>query len=376
MSDPRKRSTLYVYLLNPGRQPEQARSIYIPVDAWRDLLFMTGIGLFFGVGKGSNIDATGVVLSPLGREDKQGLSLVERGPRNLPPPPEQQHNTGEPYPGIGLQLNPFSTRGVVAIRRDEAEVIGKMLRVWAHLESARAAEIAAQNERALVTTRKRRHANEEHIETGRASQWTVPPHQSWITLARELGEWLCAKTSESTDVYISMNLDALEQAVRRDQQPAAEAPGTAPEELTLSLAQMDLLERLHTELPGEWSGDVARGARLLVSPFAITVSVASTHARSVLVTAEHLNDVSQRRQVVGWGRLRQVLAALVAETVYHRLWVGAADDLGPVWAEAEVRATRAKMRAQIAEHDPPAQDRAHKVMAAIDRLLALPEHTP
>jgi hypothetical protein len=189
----------------------------------------------------NNIDATGEVLSPLGREDKQGLSLVERGPRNLPPPPEQQHNTGEPYPGIGLQLNPYSTRGVVAIRRDDAEVIGKMLRVWAYLESARAAEIAAQPERALVTTRKRRHANEEHIETGRASQWTVPPHRNWITLARELGEWLCAKTSESTDVYISMNLDALEQAVRRDQPPADEESASAPPAATAPTQETKVL---------------------------------------------------------------------------------------------------------------------------------------
>ncbi len=392
MSTPSKRAVRHVYLLNPAREPEQELMIYVPVDVWRDLLYMTGVGLFFGVGKGSNIDSTGEVCSPLGAKDKRGLPLVERSPRNIPPPPDQAHAESIPYPGIGLQQTRHGVDGVVAISKGEAEVIGKMLRVWAHLETRRALQMNGQPERALGVTRKQREANEEEINVGRAAQWTVPPHENWRAVAQQLGEWLCVQTrNPATDIYISMNPDALEQAARRDMSSPAvfgkyperfdlrrvnEGPAAPPKDRPPNPARIELLERLQDDLPGEWDDGGARGALLWVSPFAITVSVASTHARSLVVTANHLSDVSQRRQVVGWKRLRQVLANLVAETIYHRLWGGTEDGLGPVWAETEVRATLTKMRAYLTEGNRSWDDTARKMVARIDRLLALPEQTP
>lgn len=372
----RKQSTLYVYLLNPAREYEQDRTIYMPVDVWRDLLFMTGIGLFFGVGKGSNIDATGTVLTALGVEDKRGQPLVERGPRNIPPPPDQEQNTGEPYPGLGLHRNAYCTRAVVALSKVEAEVIGKMLRTWAHLEAARTAEIAAQPERALITTRKRRQANEEHIETGRASQWTVPPHQNWIALAQQLGEWLCVQTPDPSDIYIGMRTDALEQAVRIDQGlMTAQGPTDAAPEPEPSAgpdsAQGALLARLHADLPGNWSDGGARGALLWLYPFAIAVS--QNHGGSLTVIADHL-ELLHRRAFVGWGGLRRLLAELIAETVYHRLWAPISDDSGPAWAHAEVRKKLVEMRAPLTEGYRATDDAARKVVAKIDRmLLEIPE---
>lgn len=373
-SPSKKPSALHVYLLDPSRPYEQDRTIYVPVDVWRDLLMMTGIGLFFGVGKGSNIDATGEVLTPLRTQDHRGLPLVERGPRNIPPPPDQAHNKGDPYPGIGLQRNAYCTRATVALGRVEAEVLGKMLRTWALLEQDRGAVIQAQPERDLITTRKRRQANEEHIETGRASQWTVPPHQSWIDLAKQLGEWLCVQTVEPSDIYIGMRTDALEQAVRIDQglsRPQAPAEATPEPPAEPSPDNEALLTRLRAELPGDWSDGGARGALLWLFPFSI--SVTQNHGGSLTVLADHL-ELLHRRAFVGWGGLRRLLAELIAETVYHRLWGALSEDSGPAWAHAEVRKKLAEMRAQLLEGYRATDDTARKVVAKIDGiLLEIPE---
>lgn len=384
MSNPAKRTTRYVYLLNPAREPEQEAMIYVPVDVWRDLLVMTGIGLFFGVGKGSNIDATGEVLSPLGAKDKRGLPLVERGPRNIQPSPDQAQATSEPYPGIGLQQTRYGVDSVVAISKGEAEVIGKMLRVWAHLETSRAAMLCGG--KTLNATRKRRHANEDEIEVGRAAQWTVPPHENWRKVAEQLGAWLCVRTSAGADVYISMNPDALDQAVRRDlaapavfgeyparidRRRADEGFGAPPADPPPSPAAEALLTRLRAELPGDWSDGGARGALLWIFPFAIAVSAASVSARSLTVTAEHLRDVNRRRLGLGWGALRDVLADLVAETVCQRLWIGNATDLGPSWARVEVCKALVKLREQLTRGNSADTSTTTRMVESVDRLLDL-----
>lgn len=367
MSHPSKRAVRHVYLLNPAREPEQEQMIYVPVDVWRDLLFMTGIGLFFGVGKGSTIDATGEVRSPLTAKDRRGLPLVERGPRSLPPSSGQAMEKVEPYPGLGLHQHDAS--GVVALSKVEAEVLGKMLRVWAHLETSRTAQMLVERHRSLCSARQQREANEDTIEVGRASQWTVPPHGAWCNLAQQLGDWLCVQAPDSTDIYIGMNPDELVQAAKRDRLADVEALGMQPAMPPPSPAEEALLARLRTDLPGEWSHGGARGALLWLFPFAVAVRPFAG-ARFVL-TAEHLRDINLRARVtVGWGGLRDNLAAIVAETVCHRLWGALSSDLGPAWARPEVRSKLTGLRAQLTtSYDASAPGKV-KMLAMIDEMLS------
>lgn len=366
MSHPLRRAVRHVYLLNPAREPEQEQMIYVPVDVWRDLLFMTGIGLFFGVGKGSTIDATGEVRSPLTAKDRRGLPLVERGPRSLPPSSGQATETVEPYPGLGLHQH--DPNGAVALGKVEAEVLGKMLRVWASLEASRAAH-GGLLQAARIDMRRRRKADEDRIEAGRASQWTMPPHENWRNVAQQLGEWLSAQTPNPTDIYVGMNPDELVQAAKRDRLADVEALGMQPGMPPPGPAEEALLARLRTELPGEWSHGGARGALLWVFPFAIAVRPFA-EARFVL-TAEHVRDINQRSRVtVGWGGLRENLAALVAETVCHRLWGALSSDLGPAWARPEVRSKLTGLRAQLAtSYDASAPGKV-KMLAMIDEMLS------
>lgn len=366
MSHPSRRAVRQVYLLNPAREPEQEQMIYVPVDVWRDLLFMTGIGLFFGVGKGSTIDATGEVRYPLTAKDRRGLPLVERGPRSLPPSSGQATEAVEPYPGLGLHQH--DPNGAVALSKVEAEVLGKMLRVWASLEASRAAH-GGLLRWARIDMRKRRKADEDRIEAGRASQWTVPPHENWCNVAQQIGEWLSVQTTSPTDIYIGMNPDELVQAAKRDRLADVEALGMQPAMPPPSPTEEALLARLRTELPGEWSHGGARGALLWLFPFAVAVRPFA-EARFVL-TAEHLRDINQRSRItVGWGGLRENLATLVAETVCHRLWGALSSDLGPAWARPEVRSKLAKLRAQLTtSYDASAPGKV-KVLAMIDEMLS------
>lgn len=367
MSHPSKRAVRHVYLLNPAREPEQEQMIYVPVDVWRDLLFMTGVGLFFGVGKASNVKGTGEVLSPLVAKDQRGLPLVERGPRALPPSPDQATpDAVEPYPGLGLHQHGVGS--VVALTKVEAEVIGKMLRAWANLETSRTAH-GGLLKHALVDMRKQRKADEDRLDAGRASQWTVPPHGAWCNVAQQIGDWLCVQTPNPTDIYLGMNPDELVQAATRDRLAHEEALGMQPAKPAPSPAEEALLARLRTELPGEWSHGGARGALLWVFPFAIAVRPVA-EARFVL-TAEHLRDIDRRTRVtVGWGGLRDNLACLVAETVCHRLWGALSADIGPVWARVEVLYELAKLREQLTtSYDAKAPGKV-KMVAMIDEMLS------